>query len=175
MPRTNYYDAPGNRAKSCLALCLLVGLMLTSTAMADRHLALGEKLDGFYTREGNNGSPAKTAGNNIYLKFFPDRWVAMLFVPYPYATGVDAGAIDTAFARARQMTATASYLRGKFGVLDENATAQIERYGYLEQQIMFECGAMSACTIRIGDTYLELIKPGVINEHIVRYDYVDLN
>lgn len=70
------------------------------------------------------------------------------------------------------MTTSASFLRGKFGVFAENATAQVERYGYLGQKIMFECGALSACTIEIGDNYLELIKPGVINEHIVRYDYV---
>lgn len=175
MPRTNCYSAPSGRVKPCVVLCLLAGLLLSASAMADQHLAIGEKLAGFYARAGNDGSPAKTAGNNIYLKFFPDRWVVMLFVPYPYATGVDAGAIDTAFDKAKQMTATASYLRSKFGVLDENATAQIERYGYLEQKIMFECGAMSSCTIKIGDSYLELIKPGVINEHIVRYDYVSLD
>lgn len=173
MPRTNCYSAPSGRVKPGVFLCLFAGLLLSASALADQHLAIGEKLNGFYARAGNNGSPAKTAGNNIYLKFFPDRWLVMLFIPYPYATGVDAGTIDAAFDKAKQMTATASYLKNKFGVLDEKATAQIERYGYLEQKIMFECGAMSACTIKIGDSYLELIKPGVINEHIVRYDYVD--
>ena len=142
-------------------------------ASADQHSSIGEKLDGFYAREGNDGTPAKTAGNNIYLKFFPDRWLILMFVPYPYATGIDTQAIAGAFDVARQMTTSASYLRGRFGVLEEKATAQVERYGYLEQNIMFECGALSACTIKIADDHLELIKPGVINEHIVRYDHVD--
>ena len=172
MPRTNCYSARISRARPRIAICLLAGL-LAAPAIADQHLAIGEQLDGFYARAGNDGSPAKTAGNNIYLKFFPDRWLVMLFVPYPEATAVDASAIDSAFVRAKQMTASAAYLKGKFGVLDANATAQIERYGYLEQSIMFECGALSACRIKIGDNYLELIKPGVINEHIVRYDYVN--
>ena len=173
MPRTNCYSAHSSRVKPRFARWLLAGLLLSAPVMADHHLAIGEKFDGFYARVGNDASPAKTAGNNIYLKFFPDRWLVMLFVPYPYATGVDAGAIDTAFVKAKQMTASASYLKSKFGVLEQHATAQIERYGYLEQKIMFECGAMSACSIKIGDNYLELIKPGVINEHIVRYDFVD--
>ncbi len=173
MPRTNCYSARISRVRPRIVLWLLAGLLAVAPAIADQHLAIGEKLDGFYARAGNDGTPAKTAGNNIYLKFFPDRWVVMLFVPYPYATGVADGSIDSAFERAKQMTSTAAFLRGKFDVLDENATAQIERYGYLEQKIMFECGSLSACTIKVSDDHLELIKPGVINEHIVRYDYVD--
>ncbi len=169
MPRTNCYSAPVSRVNFAL---LLATLLLAAPASAHEHLNVGEKIDGFYAREGNNDTPAKTAGNNIYLKFFPDRWVVLLFVPYPYATEVDSQSIASAFDKAKKMTSTASFLRGKFGVLAEKATAQIERYGYLEEKIMFECGAMSACSIKIGDDYLELIKPGVINEHIVRYDYV---
>ena len=75
----------------------------------------------------------------------------------------------------RERTDSAAYLRDRFGEFDQLATAQIERYGYLGDRIAFECGAMSACTLRFGDGYLELIKPGVINEHIVRYNYVAAN
>ncbi len=134
--------------------------------------AASENLAGFYARAGNDGSPAATAGNNIYVKFFPDRWLGMLFIPYPYATGVDAATVDAVFAAARARTTSAAYLKGRFGLLAEAATVQIERYGYLGERIAFECGALSACTIRLGADYLELIKPGIINEHIVRYQHV---
>ena len=134
--------------------------------------AQGEILDGHYAREGNGESPAKAAGNNIYLKFFPDRWVGMLYVPFAEAANIDAGSVTRALDNARRQTGTASYLRGKFGELPALATAQIERYGYIEETIVFECGALAPCTIRLGDGYLELIRPGVITEHIVRYNHV---
>ena len=147
-------------------------LFACAAAAADETPALGERLDGFYAREGNDGSPAATAGNNIYLKFFEDRWVGLLFVPWPYAAGVDALQVERALRAARGRTDSAAYLRDRFGEFDRLATAQIERYGYLGDRIAFECGALSACTLTLGDGYLDLIKPGVINEHIVRYRHV---
>ncbi len=159
----------GPRRIALGALVVLAGLAFVPAAGA-----ASENLAGFYARDGNDGSPAATAGNNIYVKFFPDRWLGMLFIPYPYATGVDAATVDEVFAAARAQTTSAAYLRNRFDLLDEAATVQIERYGYLGERIAFECGALSACTIRLGDGYLELIKPGVINEHIVRYQHVAL-
>ena len=153
------------------ALCAALLCACSFAAMAGPP-ALGERLNGFYAREGNNGTPAAAAGNNIYLKFFEDRWIVLLFVPYPYASGVTAPQVERALQAARARTDSAAYLRGRFGEFDANATAQVERYGYLGERIAFECGALSACTIRLGDGYLELIKPGVINEHIVRYHHV---
>lgn len=151
---------------------LLLALLLLLPATAGADTRLGERLDGFYAREGNDGSPAAAAGNNIYLKFFEDRWIGLLFLPYPYAVGMDEARIERAFGVARTRTDSAAYLRDSFGEFDQLATAQIERYGYLGDRIAFECGAMSACTLRFGDGYIELVKPGVINEHIVRYHHV---
>jgi hypothetical protein len=96
----------------------------------------------------------------------------MLFIPYPYAIDVEAPVVTQVFDAARKQTSTAALMKGKFGLLSEIATIQIERYGYLGDRIVFECGSMAPCTIRLGDGYLELIKPGVINEHIVRYNHV---
>ena len=172
MRKRNCFDA-ATRAGRRSAVLLLSQLLLAPLAAGADTGPLGERFDGFYRREGNDGSPAAAAGNNIYLKFFADRWVGLLFVPYPYATRVDDGQIARAFEGARARTGGAAYLRGRFGALDELATAQIERYGYLRDgRIAFECGALSACTIRLGDDMLELVKPGVINEHIVRYLHV---
>ncbi len=168
MPRTSSCSEAIRHAKTTLLAALLGGLLLSANAWS----APAEQLVGFYAREGNNASPAATSRNNIYIKFYPDRWVGMLFIPYPYAAEVKASAVSGVFESARQRTDSAALMRNKFGLLDEAATIQIERYGYLQDRIVFECGGMSPCTIKLYDGYLELIKPGVINEHIVKYGHV---
>jgi len=166
MPKT----ASSTVRKIFLALLLaggLIGSLYAATPV--------ESLDGYYAREGNNDSPAQAAGNNIYIRFFPDRWLGMMFLPWPYAKQVDPAIIARVFDAARAQTTSSAYLRGTFGELQHKATLQIERYGYLEDRILFECGSLAPCTIRLGEGYLELIKPGVINEHIVRYQHVTID
>ena len=168
---------PGHCRRVRVAAAWLVPVLLLLTPFCDvaAQPVLGERLEGYYAREGNDGSPAATAGNNIYLKFFEDRWIGLLFVPYPYAIGLEPQRIERAFETARSRTDSAAYLRDRFGEFDRLATAQIERYGYLEDRIAFECGALSACTVKLDKGFLELIKPGIINEHIVRYHYVEVH
>ena len=127
---------------------------------------------GHFSREGNSESPSKTTRNNIYIKFFDGQWIAVMHVPYPYATTVDSATITRAMEQAKKKTKTSSYLRGTFGQLKEPATVQIEQYGHIEDRIVFECGSLSPCTIKLGEGHLELIKPGVINEHIIKYNHV---
>ena len=127
---------------------------------------------GHFSREGNSQNPSKNTGNNIYIKLFDQQWIAVMHVPYPYATTVDPATITRAMAQAKKQTSTSSYLRGSFGHLQEPATVQIEKFGYFEDRIVFECGSLSPCTIRFGDGYLELIKPGVINEHIIKFNHI---
>jgi hypothetical protein len=127
---------------------------------------------GHFSMEGNNQSPSRNINNNIYIKLFKNQWIAMLYIPYPYATTVNSSAITRVFEQAKSQTSGSSYLRGTFGQLSEPATVHIERFGYLEDRLVFECGSLSPCTIRLSDDYLELIKPGVINEHIIKYNHV---
>ena len=172
MQKTNYYNARTSHVKNILLVLLLTCSSFQTVVSGARQSGLNENLSGHYSRDGNNGSPSKTAGNNIYIKFFADRWVGMLFIPYPYATGVDAPVVTQVFEAARKQAGSAALMKGKFGLLSEAATIQIERYGYLEDRIVFECGSLAPCTIKMGDGFLELIKPGVINEHIIRYNHV---
>jgi hypothetical protein len=158
---------------------ILLGLVLLFAglpghAFSSESASKGESLSGYYSREGNGGSPAQAAGNNIYIRFFPERWLAMLFLPYPYAEQVASKTINQVFDTARAQTTTSAYLRGTFAALEQEATLQIERYGYLEDRIVFECGSLAPCTIRLGDGYLDLIKPGMITEHIIRYRHIDV-
>ena len=172
MQKTSYYSGRTGRVKVTLLGILLVCTSFPAFVFGAQQAGLIEDLSGHYSRDGNTGSPSKTAGNNIYIKFFADRWVGMLFIPYPYATSVDAPVVTQVFDAARKQARSAALMKGKFDLLSEAATIQIERYGYLEDRIVFECGSLAPCTIKMGDGFLELIKPGVINEHIIRYNHV---
>ena len=127
---------------------------------------------GFFSREGNNQSPSETTNNNIYIKIFENQWIALMYLPYPYATTVNDSIINEVFDQARGQVTTSAYLRGKFDRLDERATIQIEKFGYIGEELVFECGSLAPCTIRLQDDYIELVKPGMINEHIMRYNHV---
>jgi len=155
----------------------LLLLLVTITIFSANSLAAQtpDKMDvfsGYFSMEGNNETPSKNINNNIYIKVFKNQWIAMLYIPYPYATTVDSSAINKVFEEAKRQTSGSAYLRGTFGQLSELATLQIEKFGYLEDRLVFECGSLSPCTIRLSDDYLELIKPGVINEHIIKYNHV---
>jgi hypothetical protein len=158
--------------KSILLSCLLGITIFPGITLSGQ---LANKMDiyaGHFSMEGNNQSPSSNINNNIYIKLFENRWIAMLYIPYPYATTVNSSAITRVFEEAKRQTSGSSYLRGTFGQLDKPATVHIERFGYLEDRLVFECGSLSPCTIRFSDNYLELIKPGVINEHIIKYNHV---
>ena len=172
MQKTSYYSGRTEHVKATILGILLLCSSFPAVVFSAQQSGLNENLSGHYSRDGNNGSPSKTAGNNIYIKFFADRWVGVLFIPYPYASGVDAPVVTQVFEAARRQTTTSALMKGKFELLSEAATIQIERYGYLGDRIVFECGSLAPCTIKLGDGFLELIKPGVINEHIVRYNHV---
>ncbi len=172
MQKTSYYSDRTRRVKVILLGLLLACSSYPAVVFSAQQPSLNEDLSGHYSRDGNNGSPSKTSGNNIYIKFFEDRWVGVLFIPYPYATGVEAAVVTQVFEAARKQTTTSALMKGKFGLLSEAATIQIERYGYLGDRIVFECGSLAPCTIRLDDGFLELIKPGVINEHIIKYNHV---
>ena len=154
-------------ARVMLLLCtLLPGTLYAANG------ALGEIIEGHYAPDIVGENPARSGGNEIYLKFFADRWLALMFVPYPYADRVAPGLVTQAFERARLQTASAAYIKDNFGLLEEKATVQIERYGYYRDRIAFECGALAPCTIRIGNGFLEFSKPGVVSERVVLYRHV---
>ena len=158
--------------KNILLCTLLAMLAWPGLTLAAQTSTIGENLSGHFSRAGNNGSPSETARNNIYIKLFENRWIAMLYLPYPYAISVESSAIARVFEAAKKQTSGSAYIKGTFGQLSEPATVHIERYGYLEDRLVFECGSLAPCTIRLGEGYLELIKPGVITEHIIRYNHV---
>ncbi len=131
--------------------------------------------EGYYSREGNSASPSRTHHHNIYMKLYAegaDQWVAVLHIPLPYASTVDPSIIPKVFTNIRKQINSSAFVRSKFGYLDEQSTVQFERFGYMQDKIIFECGSLAPCSIKPADGYLELIKPGMINEHIIRYNHI---
>jgi hypothetical protein len=109
------------------------------------------------------------------MKLYADKgqqWIALLHIPLPYASTVDEAVIPKIFENIRKKLSSSSFVRDTFGYLDEKATVQFERFGYMEDKIIFECGSLSPCTVKPAEGYLELIKPGMINEHIIKYDHI---
>ncbi len=130
---------------------------------------------GFLSRAGNNGEAAAAAGNNIYFRLLGGERIAILYVPWPYAAKVSARSIVEIFRQADAMPGSGTYRRGRFGVLEQAAILDIEPYTKLDGHIVFECGALSACSLRPRADHVELIRPGIINEHVTRYDFVASN
>ena len=131
--------------------------------------------DGYYAREGNNGTPSRTLHHNVYMKLYTDKgqqWVALLHIPLPYASTVDEAVIPDIFKNIRKQINSSAFVRDTFGYLEEKATVQFERFGYMQDKIIFECGSLSPCTIKPADGYLELVKPGMLNEHIIKYNHI---
>jgi len=159
------------------ASTIIIAVALSNIALSQQALSQRTTDDigiysGHFSREGNNESPSKTTNNSIYIKIYEGQWIAMLYVPYPYAATVEPAVITKVLEQAKKQTTVSAYLRGKFGQLTELATVSIGRFGYLEDRLVFECGSLAPCTIKLGDGFLDLIKPGVINEHIIRYNHV---
>ena len=158
--------------KSALLTLLTAIAVFPGTAFSQQQASTMDIFDGHFSSVGNTDSPTRATNNNIYIKLFEGQWIATLYIPYPYASTVEPATITKVLEQAKKKTTTSSYLRGKFGELDKLATVHVEKFGYLEDRIVYECGSLAPCTIKLGDGYLELIKPGVINEHIIRYDHV---
>ena len=147
-------------------------VLLPTTLMAGQKADKMDIYAGHFSMEGNKGSATRATNHNIYIKFFEGQWIVTLYIPHPYADMLDPQTITDALEQAKKRTAVSAYLKGKFGQLEETSIASVERFGYLEDRIVFECNSLAPCTIKRNDGFLELIKPGVINEHIIKFDHV---
>jgi hypothetical protein len=155
-----------------LASIILLSIAIPGSAFSQDLASPVEIYSGHYSRDGNNDSPSDAINHSTYIKLFEDQWIATLYIPLPYGASVDSTAITRVLDQAKKQSTTSAYLRGKFGQLTELATVQVEKFGYREDRIVFECGSLAPCTITLGDGFLELTKPGMLNKHIIRYTHV---
>lgn len=129
-------------------------------------------LSGYFSREGNSEKVAEATNNNIYIKFYPEQWIAILYVPYPYAATVNHDTINLVFKKVNRSSEGGSFTRSDFGLLNEAATVHVEKYKLVIDQFQFKCGSITPCAIRFSEDYLELVKSGIINEHIIKFDHL---
>lgn len=157
----------------CASLFALLTI-LSANAFAQQPAKTMDILLGHFSREGNNQHAAETTGNNIYIKIYPEQWIALLYVPYPYAAKVSPDMIDEVFSKVVRESESGSFTRNKFDVLDEAATVHVEKYELVEGQIQFQCGSLNPCAIRLYDeeNFLELVQSGIINEHLIKFDHI---
>lgn len=159
---------PGYLSISLIALLTI----LSGNALAQQTAQEMDIHSGHFAREGNNTSAAKETNNNIYIKLYPEQWVAILYVPYPYASSVTPEMIDGVFEKVDRKSETGAFTRSKFDILDQAATVHVEKYEMVEGQLQFQCGSLNPCAIRFYDNYIELVKSGIINEHLIKFDHV---
>ena len=164
-----------NLFKFISAVLLTVLTILPATSYALQATDNKNIFDGYFAREGNNGSPSKVLHHNVYMKLYAeggDQWVAVMHIPLPYASSVDEAVIPKIFEKIGKQLKSSAFVRDTFGYLDEKATVQFERFGYMQDKIIFECGSLSPCSIKPADGFLELIKPGMLNKHIIKYNHI---
>ncbi|GEM_PF-2629286 len=139
--------------------------------------AVSEEIDiysGYYSRDGNDDRPAKISGNSIYLKFYPDQWVIMLYVPYPYSQTLKERILHDVFREVKKQAKSKAYIRGSFGFLEKKATAHVETYEMKEPgKAVFECDGTAPCRVTFGDGYMEMRKAGMLNDHIIKFNRID--
>ena len=135
-----------------------------------------DKMDiyaGYFAREGNNDTPTLINKHNIYMKLFKEgQWVVTLHIPHADGPDAKPDAITKALEEAKRQATTTAYIKGKFGHLKKRSIATIERYGYVEKDLMFECNSLAPCRIKLKEDYFELVKPGMLNDHIIRYNHI---
>lgn len=146
-------------------------LLLPPLAFSDQEME--KKIQtGYFSREGNDGAAARTTQTSIYIKFYPDSWVALLYVPYPYSTTLQAGILSGVFEEIWRQAKSNSFIRSKFGLLDEPAIVHLETWRMEGDTFLFDCGGRMPCVVEFSDQSMNMIKKGIIGEHIIKFNRV---
>ena len=127
---------------------------------------------GFYTREGNNDDMAKASGHNEYIKFYPETRIVRLYIPFPYAKNVTADSVNRAFDAAVKESTGSAYIKSNFGVMDEPVVAHLDTFRWIEDQVMYDCDKPKPCRVEFAESFMTVIKPGLVLEHKIRYELV---
>lgn len=127
---------------------------------------------GYYSREGNDAKMAQASGNNHYVKFYPENRIIRLYIPFPYSKTVKPEAINSAFNAAVKESTGSAYIRGKFGVMDEQIVAHLDFFHWVDDQVMYDCGKSAPCKVIFDTDFMTVIKPGIVLEHKIRYELV---
>lgn len=154
-----------NLPAACLAGLFL--LIAGATAVADP----ADMYSGYFYRDSDDDRVARITGNELFLKFYPDQRVVMLYVPYPYSKSLQAETIHQVFSQVIEKVKTETYTRGKFSLLEEDTLAHVEFFTSMdEDQYRFECNGTAPCRVKFADDSLEMRKAGMLNDHIIKFN-----
>lgn len=128
---------------------------------------------GYYSRDREDGKAAEIAGVSKYIKFYPDKLVVMIYIPYDYSQTLSSTVIHAALKDIKSRIGPESYSKGKFGELTELSVAHVEVYRPMgDDQLEFECDGTAPCRARLEGDTMELRKAGMVSDHISGYNRV---
>lgn len=157
-----------------LVLSMTSGVFGADTTTTEKSSVKPENIFlGYYSREGNNGKMAQTTGNNQYIKFYPEKKIVRLYIPFPYSKSIKPETINAALNAAEKKSIGSAYIRGKFGVLGELSVAHLDFYHLVDNQVMYDCGKAKPCRVTFDSDSMTVIKPGLVLEHKIYYELVD--
>ncbi len=157
-------------------------LIISVTSLWMNHSGAGElsestakvAFSGHFSMQDNNGEKARMRGTNQYLKFYPNQRYIRLFIPLPYAASLTPEIIARVFLHADKTSTSSAFLRDRFKLLEEPAVAHLDRYLQVDGSIAFHCDSSVPCTTHFTEELLEVKKRGIVGEHIIKYDRVDI-
>ncbi len=155
-----------------LRVCLLTLALLPTLGYAAEAIEEADIFNGYYSRVGNDGKPAEATGYSLSMKFYPDQWVILLYIPYPYSNSVSTEVVHKVFAEVKQTVTESAYVKSDFGLLEQAATVSIEPYGIENDRALFDCGGSGTCATIFFKDALHIVKTGIINDHIIKYNRV---
>ncbi|MCF6224702.1 MAG: hypothetical protein L3J22_00135 [Xanthomonadales bacterium] len=155
---------------STTSAALILLLLVTQPLQAEDDTDI---YSGYYSRDREDGKAAEIAGVSQYIKFYPDKWVVMIYIPYEYSLSLSPQMIHAALKDIKSQAKTQSYFKGKFGELEEKSVAHVEHYRDLGGgELEFECDGTAPCKARFSADTMELRKAGMLSNHIIDYNRV---
>ena len=153
-------------------LAILVSILFSGFACAAQEQEDIVVYSGYFSRQENDGKMAEMSGKSHYIKFYPGDRVVRLYIPYPYSKQLSTKIISKVFKEANSKTSGSAYIRDTFGLLEKPIVAHLDDFRRVDGQIQFDCGSSNPCTIEFLDGFIQVIKKGIVKDHIIKYNYV---
>ena len=156
-----------------LIVTLVTGVLISGSSWAEEVVNSQKDIyTGFFSQEKNYGELGKTSGHSHYVKFYPENRILRLYIPFPYSKTVNPAAINAAFNAAASKTSGSAYIKDTFGVMEEKVIAHLDTFRWIDGQVMYDCSLAAHCKINFSDDSMTLIKPGVVLEHEILYEWI---
>jgi len=152
---------------------ILASLVFSGLVCAEQEKEDVVVYSGYFSRQENDGKMAEMSGKSHYVKFYPGDRVVRLYIPYPYSKQLSTEMISKVFNAVSHKTTGSAYIRDTFGLLDTAVVAHLDDFRRIDGQIQFDCGSSNPCTIEFLDGLIQVVKKGIVKDHIIKYDYVN--